>query len=68
MYNMSHDNRRATQDIDFDFIQYFLLDESIRLFLTQKSNCFFEQYEEYDSESLKRLKNLQDSYRTLHGE
>lgn len=39
MHNMSHDSRRATQDIDFDFIHYSLSDESIRIFLDKISNA-----------------------------
>ena len=42
MHNMSHDSRRATQDIDFDFIHYSLSDESIRLFLNKISNAEFK--------------------------
>ncbi|HCB93868.1 MAG TPA: hypothetical protein DEP57_08725 [Selenomonas sp.] len=33
MHNISHDSRRATLDIDFDFIHYSLSDESIRSFI-----------------------------------
>ncbi|MDR3053373.1 MAG: nucleotidyl transferase AbiEii/AbiGii toxin family protein [Coriobacteriales bacterium] len=33
MHELSHDLRRATRDIDFDFIRYSLLDESIRSFI-----------------------------------
>ena len=42
MHNISHDSRRATQDIDFDFIHYSLSDESIRLFLNKISNVEFK--------------------------
>ena len=38
MRSISHDARRATLDMDIDFIRYSLSDESIRLFI-QKLNC-----------------------------
>lgn len=38
MRSISHDARRATQDMDIDFIRYSLSDESIRLFI-QKLDC-----------------------------
>ena len=38
MRSLSKDARRATQDMDIDFIRYFLSDESIRLFI-QKLDC-----------------------------
>lgn len=38
MRSISHNVRRATQDMDIDFIRYSLSDESIRLFI-QKLNC-----------------------------
>ena len=37
MHNISHDRRRATLDIDFDFIHYALSDESIRAFVKKIS-------------------------------
>ena len=33
MFNMTHSLRRATTDIDFDFIKYDISDESIKLFI-----------------------------------
>lgn len=33
MYGLSNDKRRATRDLDLDFIKYSLADESIRLFI-----------------------------------
>lgn len=38
MRSISHDARRATLDMDIDFIRYSLSDESIRLFI-QKLDC-----------------------------
>ncbi len=38
MRSLTHNNRRATQDIDLDFIHYSLDDSSIRSFV-QKLNC-----------------------------
>ena len=38
MRNISNDVRRATQDIDLDFIRYSLADESIDAFIN-KINC-----------------------------
>ncbi|MBQ6509746.1 MAG: nucleotidyl transferase AbiEii/AbiGii toxin family protein [Flexilinea sp.] len=38
MRSISHDARRATQDMDIDFIRYSLSDESIMLFI-QKLDC-----------------------------
>lgn len=38
MRSLTHNNRRATQDIDLDFIHYSLDDSSIRRFV-QKLNC-----------------------------
>ena len=38
MHHISHDRRRATQDIDFDFIRYSLSEESIRQFIAKISN------------------------------
>ena len=33
MYGLSNDKRRATRDLDLDFIKYSLADESIKLFI-----------------------------------
>lgn len=33
MYGLSHDKRRATRDLDLDFIKYSLADESINIFI-----------------------------------
>ncbi len=33
MYSLSNDKRRTTRDLDLDFIQYSLADESIKLFI-----------------------------------
>ncbi len=33
MYGLSNDKRRATRDLDLDFIKYSLSDESIKLFI-----------------------------------
>ena len=33
MYDLSNDKRRATRDLDLDFIKYSLADESIKLFI-----------------------------------
>lgn len=38
MRSITHDARRATQDMDIDFIRYSLSDDSIRLFI-QKLDC-----------------------------
>lgn len=38
MRSITHNNRRATRDIDLDFIQYSLGDDAIRNFI-QKLNC-----------------------------
>lgn len=38
MRSISHDARRATQDMDIDFIRYSLEDDAIRLFV-EKLNC-----------------------------
>ena len=38
MRSISHDTRRATLDMDIDFIRYSLNDESIRMFI-QKLDC-----------------------------
>ena len=32
MYNLSKNERRATRDIDFDFIRYSIDEASVRLF------------------------------------
>ena len=42
MHNISHDNRRATQDIDFDFVHYALSDDSIRSFIEKISSKDFK--------------------------
>jgi hypothetical protein len=34
LQHISHDNRRATQDLDFDFIRYSIEDDSIRRFIS----------------------------------
>ncbi len=41
MQNISHDSRRATLDIDFDFIHYSLSDDSIRAFIKKISTSDF---------------------------
>ena len=41
MHNISHDSRRATLDIDFDFIHYSLSDDSIRSFIEKISTDDF---------------------------
>lgn len=41
MRSISHNTRRATQDMDIDFIRYSLSDESIRTFI-RKINCLKE--------------------------
>ena len=41
MHNISHDSRRATLDIDFDFIHYSLSDDSIRAFVEKISTTEF---------------------------
>ena len=41
MRSISHNARRATQDMDIDFIRYSLSDESIRLFI-QKLDCLVD--------------------------
>jgi len=41
MHNLSHDSRRATMDIDFDFIHYSLSDDSIRAFIKKISTAEF---------------------------
>ncbi len=38
MHSISGDMRRATQDMDFDFIKYSLSDEAVRAFI-EKLNC-----------------------------
>ena len=38
MRSITNNNRRATRDIDLDFIHYSISDESIRLFV-EKLNC-----------------------------
>ena len=38
MHSITHNNRRATRDIDLDFIQYSLGDDAIRSFI-EKLNC-----------------------------
>ena len=35
MHNISHDKRRATRDLDLDFIKYSLDDSSIKLFIDE---------------------------------
>lgn len=42
MHNLSHDNRRATQDIDFDFVHYALSDDSIKSFIEKISSKDFK--------------------------
>lgn len=42
MHNLSHDNRRATQDIDFDFVHYALSNDSIRSFIEKISSKDFK--------------------------
>lgn len=32
MYNLTHENRRSTLDLDFDFVRYDISEESIKLF------------------------------------
>ena len=38
IHNISNDRRRATRDLDFDFIKYSLDDESIRNFINNLNN------------------------------
>ena len=38
MHNISKDKRRATRDMDFDFIKYSLSDESIKQFIEKLNN------------------------------
>jgi len=38
MRSITHNNRRATRDIDLDFIQYSLGDDAVRNFI-EKLNC-----------------------------
>ena len=38
MHNISKDMRRATRDMDIDFIQYSLEDKSIRNFIKELNN------------------------------
>lgn len=35
LFNLSHNSRRATRDIDFDFIHHSIDDESIRIFISK---------------------------------
>ena len=41
MRSLTNNNRRATRDIDLDFIHYSIEDESIRAFI-EKLNCIPE--------------------------
>ena len=41
MYNISNNIRRATRDLDIDFIKYSLEDESIRNFIYSLNNSLF---------------------------
>lgn len=38
MRSITNNNRRATRDIDLDFIHYSLADESVKIFV-EKMNC-----------------------------
>ena len=38
MYNLTKNNRRVTQDIDFDLIRYSIDESSIRLFVKKMNN------------------------------
>lgn len=38
MRSISHNARRATQDVDIDFIRYSLADDSIKLFVQELNN------------------------------
>ena len=53
MHSLSHDKRRATQDIDFDFIRYPLSPEAIRSFLAEISNDEFTIVADGKIEALK---------------
>ncbi len=59
MHHISHDRRRATQDIDFDFIRYSLSEESIRQFIAKISN------EKFHVEITGRIDDLQ--HQDYHG-
>lgn len=39
MHNISKDKRRATRDLDLDFIKYSLEDDSIRNFINKLTRC-----------------------------
>ena len=38
MHNLSKDARRATRDLDLDFIKYALTDEAIKVFIEKLNN------------------------------
>lgn len=54
MYNLSNDKRRATKDLDLDFIRYSLDDESIKGFIN-KLNDMDDNITIYINDSIKKL-------------
>ena len=59
MHSISNDKRRATRDIDLDFIKYSLDDDSIARFIDkERFNQYIEQIIYNDSEM--KEKNIQD--------
>ena len=55
MHNISRDSRRATMDLDFDFIKYSLDDKSIKAFI-EKIELFQDRYKYKDCWGNRRVK------------
>lgn len=75
MHNISKDKRRATRDIDFDFIKYSIDDESLRMFINKLNNVNDEidivingsieklSYQDYDGKRINISLIDKESYR-----
>lgn len=65
MQRLSHDSRRATQDIDLDFIRYSINDESILRFI-QSLNSSSDEYALSVVGSIEELKHQDYSGKRVH--
>lgn len=58
MHSISNNIRRATRDLDLDFIKYSLGDDSIRNFIDKNANLLINSKEQILTEKLKSLLKL----------
>ena len=65
MQQLSHDNRRVTQDIDFDFLRYSISDESIRRFI-KALNTHSKDYTVTIIKEIEELKHLDYSGKRVY--